>query len=70
MNMCKHEKFEASVNVQGQVGPNFTDENRFNAEINIICAQCKVPFIFTDVATLHKVSHFRDRLTVNVRPAT
>lgn len=43
---CKHEQFKANVHVNRQVEQMWPHLTRFVAQVQVICADCGMPFLF------------------------
>lgn len=54
---CKHEQFQASVNVHQQVEDVWPNLKRYIAQVQVVCVQCGMPFLFPLLGQLTDKTH-------------
>lgn len=54
---CKHEQFHANVNVHREVENMWPNMTRYVAQLQVVCQQCGMPFLFPFLGQLTDKTH-------------
>lgn len=54
---CRHEQFHAGVNVHREVETMWPNVTRYIAQVQVICQQCGMPFVFPLLGQLTDKTH-------------